>query len=241
MINIIKIESLSKTYKSTSLRALSKVNLTINNGEILGILGPNGAGKTTLIKIICGLLLPDEGTVSINSSYLTKNNYHNQLANIGVVLEGARNLYWNITVRDNFYYFGAIKGMKKSDIRNNILNFSKDFKIQNLLDRKVRTLSLGQKQVVAIIAAMLHKPSLLILDESSNGVDIEAKANLIEILKSIQQNLNISILIASHDIDFIRRVSSRFIILSNGGIRDNFINDDISNEEIEHIYKISTN
>lgn len=142
------------------------------------MLGPNGAGKTTLIKCLSGLIIPDKGEIFINGK-LTDPNDRNYLKDISVVLEGARNLYWRASVKSNFYYFGALKGIGRSEINTNIEKIDELFGIKHLLTRRVNTLSLGQKQKVAILCNILLNPRLLILDEPSNGLDINKRKLLL--------------------------------------------------------------
>jgi len=110
------------------------------------------------------------------------------------------------------------------------------FNIKELLNRKVNTLSLGQKQKVAILANILLEPKILILDEPSNGLDIEAKEMLLNLIININKLNNTTILIASHDVDFIRKSADRIVILNKGRVQDILLNDNVSNNLIEETY-----
>ncbi|CAM2920545.1 ABC transporter ATP-binding protein [Hathewaya histolytica] len=213
------------------------MDLEISKGDIVGLLGPNGAGKTTLIKCLCGLIAQDEGDIFIDKIRLEEKNLREHLKNIGAVLEGARNLYWNLTVLDNAYYLGALKGKDKKYIDEFIEKYRDSFGLSELLDRKINSLSLGQKQKVAIIISLIHRPKIIILDEPSNGLDIDSKTDLISILKDIKEEFNSTMLITSHDVDFIRRVVDKFIIINKGKKQDQFENDNLNVEDIEKIYK----
>lgn len=231
---MIYFKELTKKYKSTDKLALDSITLDINKNETICLLGPNGAGKTTLIKCLCGLILPDKGEIFIDNEAILNNK--NYLQNIAVVLEGARNLYWRISVRSNLYYSGALKGISKKQINYNINKYKDIFHINDLLDRKVNTLSLGQKQKVAIFSSILLEPEILILDEPSNGLDIESKRDLINLLKTINRENNITILIASHDVDFIRKLVDRIAIINDGKIQGILINKNITTNIIEESY-----
>lgn len=236
-LNMIKIDSVSKYYQM-QIRALNKVTLNIYKGEIVGLLGPNGAGKTTLIKIICGLVLPDEGTVEVCGNPLNTRNKYRIIKDIGVVLEGVRNLYWKISAKDNFFYFGALKGKTKSEIKQNIEKYVHVLDIRELLHRKVGSLSLGQKQRVAITAALLHEPQIIILDEPSNGLDLESRSMLIKGIKHIKNSLGMTVLITSHDLDFLRKIVDRFVVLNDGEVVESFMNySDYTNDYLENRYK----
>ncbi|MGV8984520.1 ABC transporter ATP-binding protein [Clostridium sp.] len=232
---MINFKNLTKKYKGSEIVALDSFTLDVNDYEIICLLGPNGAGKTTLIKSLTGLVIPDNGEIYIDDEKINteKNNY---LKDIAVVLEGARNLYWRISVKSNFYYFGALKGISKKQIDANIKKYNDIFDINNLLNRRVNTLSLGQKQKVAILANILLTPKILILDEPSNGLDIEAKEILLSLLNIIKKQNNTTVIIASHDVDFIRRSVDRIVVLNKGKVQEILVNNNISNSIIEEKY-----
>ncbi|WP_432204262.1 ATP-binding cassette domain-containing protein [Thermoanaerobacter uzonensis] len=160
---------------------------------------------------------------------------------IGVVLEGNKNLYWAISVLDNYYYFGSIKGKTMGELKKNIEKYADVLKTKELLTRKVNTLSMGQKERVTITASLLHEPEFLILDEPSNGLDIESRILLTSAIKTLREEMKITVLIASHDVDFLRKTVDRFIIINNGNIVDEFANINITAEDIENKYKIHAN
>lgn len=236
---MIKISNIKKVYNNKT--ALDCINMTINTGEIIGLLGPNGSGKTTLVKIICGLLIPDEGSVEVSGLTLDSSTEKVIMSKIGVVLEGARNLYWRVTVKYNYYYFGSLKGLSKKDIKSNIEKYSTALNIDHLLNRQVKGLSLGEKQKVAIAAALLHNPEIIILDEPSNGLDIESKEMVANALKYIKENYNTTILITSHDVKFLNDVVDKYIVINKGRIQDSFDRANLSPESIEEKYKDLTN
>lgn len=184
---MINFKNLTKKYKGSEIVALDSFTLDINDCEIICLLGPNGAGKTTLIKTLTGLVIPDNGEIYIDDEKINTEKI-NFLKDIALVLEGARNLYWRISVKSNFYYFGALKGI-------------------------------SQKQKVAILANILLTPKILILDEPSNGLDIEAKEILLNLLNIIKKQNNTTVLIASQDVDFIRRGVDRIAILNKGKVQ----------------------
>lgn len=241
MVDLLTVKNLYKKYNKSKVIALNNVSMDVNKGEIVGLLGPNGAGKTTLLKIICGLTIPDSGEVIISNVKMEDKTRLKIMEKIGVVLEGNRNLYWAISVLDNYYYFGSIKGKTRREIKKNIEKYADILKTKELLTRKVNTLSMGQKQRVAITASLLHEPELLILDEPSNGLDIESRILLTSAVKTLREEMKITILIASHDVDFLRKTVDRFIIINNGNIVDEFANINITTEDIENKYKIHAN
>ena len=236
MSRLVNLRNVSKTYKKEMITALDGITFDVKKGELIGILGPNGAGKTTLVKIISGLIMADQGEIIIDQMIFNKVNRYEIMGKIGVVLEGARNLYWSLSVLDNLFYFGALKGKAKKEIKEKREQLEKFIPTSALLKRMVRSLSLGEKQRVAIMCALLHSPSLLILDEPSNGLDIESRSTLGSLLSDLRSSLKITTMIAAHDVDFLRRIVDRFIIVSNGKIVKEVINDTLSTEEIESLY-----
>lgn len=232
---MIKFENISKKYKKSNTNALTSMNFSIKKNEVACLLGPNGAGKTTIIKCISGLIIPDSGKIFINTKEVNFKN-KNHLKSICTVLEGARNLYWRVSVRSNLYYFAALKGKSRKEVDNNIQKYKELFNIDHLLDKQVSTLSLGQKQIVSIMIPIILEPKILILDEPSNGLDIDVKNRLAELINNIKQNMDITIIIASHDVDFIRKIVDKIIIINNGEVKNVIDNNGLTNSIIEEKY-----
>lgn len=233
---MIVIKDLKKIYHRANIIALDCINVNIGKKEIVGILGPNGSGKTTLVKCICGLLYPDFGEIELMGVPLNKNNKN--LNDISVVLEGARNIYWKVAVRSNYYYFGALKGKSRKEIDKAIDEYNELFNTTEFIDRKVETLSMGQKQRVSILSSILTCPQVLILDEPSNSLDIESKITLAETLRKIRECMETTIIVTSHDLDFIKKVVDRLIIINKGKVVDSFDNKEFDANEIEDRYRI---
>lgn len=225
---MLDIKNVNKVFKNITV--LEDINVVINNNEIVGLLGPNGAGKTTLIKIICNLITPDRGFVKLNNSPVKMND-------INVVFEGVRNMYWPLSVLENYYYLAALKGVFKSKVDYILENNSRYLDIKSFLYKPFGELSLGQKQIVSVMSALLPMPELLCLDEPSNGLDIYFQNSLSNIITSFIKDSNRKILISSHDLDFLYRTVQRFIIINNGKVMDEFENKNISFEQIEERYK----
>lgn len=226
---MLKIENISKSFRNN--KVLEDINMAIGDNEIVGLLGPNGAGKTTLIRIISRLILPDKGLLTLNDSEL-------EMRDLNVVFEGSRNLYWPLTVRENLYYFAALKGVFKKEVDRILEDSESASIIKPYLEKPFGELSLGQKQLVSVISAMLSSPQLLCLDEPSNGLDIYHQKDLISMISLYKQRSNNKILVLSHDLDFLYKTVNRFIIINNGRILDSFIKEEISYEEIENKYRL---
>lgn len=234
---MIKITNVSKEYRKTKKLALNNINLEIPDGGIIAILGPNGAGKTTLIKCICSLINYDTGTIEVDGIKVSEKNKKRIMTKIAAVLEGPRNLYWRASVLSNYYYLGMLQGKSRKEIKKNIEEYNGLFNTNNFLKTTVKNLSLGQKQTVSILSALLIKPEILILDEPSNGLDIDSKIDLVNMLAKIRESTGTTIIIASHDVDFVRKIADQLIIISDGQIKGTFINEQLTSEKIEELYE----
>ena len=212
---MLEIFNVSKVYSQPGVKALDSVSLSIADQEIVGFLGPNGAGKTTLVKIIAGLVIPSGGEVTIAGFDVQRRRYA-AMRHLGVVLEGARNLYWPLSVRDNILYFGAIKGISARAIRHRLPELLKLLQLEGLADRKVGSLSSGQKQRAAIATALVHDPSVLILDEPTNGLDIPSVDNFIDVLQTLCSQKRVTMLVSSHNQGFVQEVVSSTIFIDKG-------------------------
>ncbi|WP_117170933.1 ABC transporter ATP-binding protein [Paraliobacillus sediminis] len=221
MKNIIEVDHLQKSYKKRKtqevIEAVSDISFVVKPGEILGLLGPNGAGKTSTIKMICGLLHPDEGSVKIKGVDNTKHR-QKALRHISAVLEGTRNLYWRLTVRENLEYFAGNRGVSRKTAAPLIDDLLIKFKLKDKENELVNRLSRGMQQKLAIAVAMLAESDVILLDEPTLGLDVETGYEVREILKSIVADYNRTIIISSHDMDVIQDLCERTIIINKGKI-----------------------
>lgn len=208
----LKIENLTKTYGD--FKALNHVSLEAENGKILGILGRNGAGKTTTIKSIMGIIEPEEGSITFDGIDIRKAK-----VSIGYLPE-ERGLYVNAVVKDKLLYFAMLNGMDKKAAFTEIKKLLEEFKIPGYLNKKVKTLSKGNKQKIQLISAILHKPQMVILDEPFSGLD---PVN-IELFKSTVLDLKKSgatILFSSHRMEDVEEMCDRIVMLNKGNVVEN--------------------
>ena len=208
----LKIENLTKTYGD--FKALNHVSLEAENGKILGILGRNGAGKTTTIKSIMGIIEPEEGSITFDGIDIRKAK-----VSIGYLPE-ERGLYVNAVVKDQLLYFAMLNGMDKKAAFTEIKKLWEEFKIPGYLNKKVKTLSKGNKQKIQLISAILHKPQMVILDEPFSGLD---PVN-IELFKSTVLDLKKSgatILFSSHRMEDVEEMCDRIVMLNKGNVVEN--------------------
>mgnify|MGYP004647108833 FL=1 len=202
---MIDIINLTKTFNGHPI--LNNLNLTIESGEITALVGKNGAGKSTLIRSISGLLKPDSGEIQI------KNN-----SQIGILMGGEVNLYRNLTAYEIIHYFGSLHGMKKKDINKKMAELDEVLNFKNFINQKYYTFSRGMNQKVAFIISLIHNPDILLLDEPSTGLDLEASNDVINFIKYLKTQ-NKTILIATHNIFEISDLSDNIAFLSNGNIQ----------------------
>ena len=233
MEHIIEVKNLMKSYKKRKskefIQAVSDVSFTVNKGEILGLLGPNGAGKTTTIKMICGLLIPDSGTITINGM----NNREKRLGalkHISAVLEGNRNLYWRLTVRENLEYFAGNRGASRKEVSNQIDDLLESFNLKEKEKELVNRLSRGMQQKLAIAVAMLADSDVILLDEPTLGLDVETGYEVRELLRTIVDDYKRTIIISSHDMNVIQDLCDRTVIINDGKI--------VVDDKVENLMKL---
>ncbi len=212
---MLEVVDVSKTYKKPLVKALSGVSFTISRGETVGLVGPNGAGKTTLIKIILALLIPSGGTIEIGGLNVQKHRYE-VLRRVGATLEGARNLYWRLSLRDNLLYFGQIKGVPSSVIDQRAPDVLEALHLNGLERRLVGTLSSGQKQRAALAVALIHSPDILLLDEPTSGLDVPSIDALVSVLTGLKRDHDLTVLISSHNLGFVQSIVGRVLFIDKG-------------------------
>lgn len=213
----LSANALSKSYGRGKKRfeAVADVSLTIAPGEVLAFLGPNGAGKTTTIKMIAGLVRPDAGSVSIAG--LDPHRQPQALRGVGAVLEGNRNLYWRLTPLENLEYFGVLRQMTPRAARVRGSELLTAFGLSDKRKVPVRKLSRGMQQKVAIAVALIHNPQLLLLDEPTLGLDVEAGETVKGLVRQVAAS-GCAILLTTHQLNVAEELSDRVAVIRNGKI-----------------------
>jgi ABC-2 type transport system ATP-binding protein len=212
MKSIVQIKSLSKVYDSGH-QALNQVDLDIHEGEILALLGPNGAGKTTLISIICGLVSPSTGSVSV-AGYDIVRDYRQTRNLIGLVPQeltlGAFDTVWN-TVNFSRGLFG------KPPNTAFLEQLLKDLSLWDKRDNELRELSGGMKRRVLIAKALSHEPRVLFLDEPTAGVDVELRQDMWKMVRKLNDS-GVTIILTTHYIEEAEEIADRVGIISQGSL-----------------------
>lgn len=215
---MLRIENVVKKFGDNVV--LNNVNLHIGKNEVVTLLGSNGAGKTTLINCILKLYKVDSGGIFFEDKNILDIKNSNYYKDISVVLESSDNVYDYLSGMENIKYFMGLSKIKYSDYKNDLEYLLKIFELENHINKKVGNYSRGMSQKLAIIIALLTKPKLLILDEPTLGLDIKSKYNVLNILKEIIKNNEMSILLTTHQMETIEVLDSKLLFLKNGEVSE---------------------
>ena len=210
---LIETHGLTKMYGS--FLALNGLDLKVVPGEIYGLLGPNGAGKTTTLRITAGLIEPTAGSVVVSGFDATKDPLHAK-TQIGYVAE-IPILYESLTPRELFEFEGSVRALAREPTDRKARQLAEAFEVASAFDTPIATLSMGTKQKVAIIAALIHQPPVLLLDEPLNSLDARSSKILKEIL-SLHVQRGGAVLFSTHVMEIAQRLCSRIGIISGGKI-----------------------
>lgn len=234
MNEIIKVEDVSKIYKVSKRRegfvgiisnlfvpkfekklAVDDISFSINEGEAVAFIGSNGAGKSTMIKMLSGILYPSDGKIEVNG-YIPYKQRKKYVSEIGVVLGQKSQLVWDLPVLDSYELIRHIYKIPKEDYEKRLAEFIDMLEMKDFVDQPVRLLSLGQKMRAEIVAAMLHSPKIVFLDEPTIGLDLVAKKKIQEFVKKINKKYKVTIIFTTHDMQDIVSTCERLIIIDKG-------------------------
>ncbi|MBD5531213.1 MAG: ATP-binding cassette domain-containing protein [Lachnospiraceae bacterium] len=196
-------------------KAVDDVSFSIKRGEIVGFIGPNGAGKSTTIKILSGILYPDAGDVTIKG-YIPYKQRKQYVKHIGVVFGQKTQLNWDLPLIESFELMKFIYRIPQEKYEKNLSLFSKLLEMEDFINQPVRQLSLGQRMRGDIVAALLHSPEIVFLDEPTIGLDVVAKEKIREFIRYINEKEQTTILFTTHDMQDIEKVCDRLIIIDKG-------------------------
>jgi len=214
MKNSIEVINLSKSYKTK--KAVDNINFKINENEIVGLLGPNGCGKTTTIGMILGLLKPTNGQVLINGKNIENNKISilHKMNFISPYIELPKKL----TVNQNLIVYGKLYNIQNLNERINFL--SEKLRLGDLLDKITGELSSGQKNRVSLAKALINDPTVLLLDEPTAALDPETADFIRTFLEKYKEEKKISVLLASHNMDEVKRLCNSVMMMKDGTIVD---------------------
>ena len=222
---VLETKNLSKNFGNKKI--LKAINMKIYEGDIVGLIGPNGAGKTTFIKTILNLYKEREGEVFICGINIDQ-DFEKAILNVGCVIENP-DLYPHLSGYKNIKIVSLLNNIKDDEYIEKIVKL---FKLNARIKDKVKKYSLGMKQRLGIVCALIKKPKLLILDEPTNGLDPLGIKELRDIIKNISEDMNVTVLISSHILSEIENICDRIVIIDNGYIIDEIDIDDMKSHEI---------
>lgn len=203
--------------KKKTINALKNISFSVQPGELVGFIGPNGAGKTTTLKILSGLLYPTSGFVEVleTDPWEKKPEY---LKRIALVMGQKNQLWWDLPVIETFELNKVIYDIPQKEYAQNLQELVNLLGVVKLLKTQVRKLSLGQRMKMELIAALLHKPNILFLDEPTIGLDIIAQQKIRDFIYDYNRKYNATIILTSHNMDDLVNLARRVIVINNGQI-----------------------
>lgn len=214
----------SRDYKI--VRAVDNISMDIKQGEIIGYLGPNGAGKSTTIKMMTGVLEPTSGEILVDNNV----PYHNRTKNaqnIGVVFGQRSQLWWALPLIESFNILKDIYQIGDTEYNNMLEMYRSLADIEPLLHKPVRQMSLGQRTLSDILAAFLHNPKIVFLDEPTIGLDVSMKAKIRDLIHALNKEKNTTVILTTHDMGDVDALCRRIVIIDNGKM--------LYDNDIEHL------
>ncbi|MCS7198323.1 MAG: ABC transporter ATP-binding protein [Candidatus Bipolaricaulota bacterium] len=230
---VLVVKNLTKIYRSRrgDIVAVDNVSFRVYKNEVVGLLGPNGAGKTTIIKSICTILRPTAGEIWVDGADAIRNP-RAALEKVAAVLEGNRNVYWRLTVKDNLEFFAGLQGQSLRSVRSYIDELIEMFNLKEKVHEQARALSRGMQQKLAVACALVKRTPILLLDEPTLGLDVETSYELRWILKRMAERGERTILLSSHDMNVVQDICERVIIINHGRI--------VVDDKIENLKRLFT-
>jgi ABC-2 type transport system ATP-binding protein len=233
---MIRVEHISKTFKVARrnagfseavkglfnkqyeyVKALDDISFTINDGEMVGYIGPNGAGKSSTIKILSGILTPEQGTCEIDGRTPWKNRVAH-VKDIGVVFGQRSQLWWDVPVVDSFELLKDIYSIPNNVYKDNLYELTTLLNLEQIIKTPTRQLSLGQRMRCEIAASLLHNPKILFLDEPTIGLDAVSKIAVRNFILDINKRHKTTVILTTHDMQDIEALTSRIILIGKGKI-----------------------
>jgi ABC-2 type transport system ATP-binding protein len=202
-------------YHSLSIPAVKDISFDILSGERVAFIGPNGAGKSTTLKMLSGIMTPSDGHATV-AGFIPWQERKALAHHIGLVFGQRSQLWYHLPVRHSFDLLSKIYGVSRVDYDAQLSILEQAFDLSHLLDKTVKSLSLGQRMRCEIAASLIHKPKILFLDEPTIGLDVTTKVELREHLKQINAQYGTTIILTSHDTDDIEQICDRVILINHG-------------------------
>ena len=197
--------------------AVKDLSFTIEKGEMVGFIGPNGAGKSSTIKMLSGILCPDDGSIKVGGfvPYRQRKSY---VGKIGVVFGQKSQLQWDLPVIDSFELLRAIYRIPEDKYKANLERFTEMLDMKGFINQPVRQLSLGQRMRSDIVASLLHSPEIVFFDEPTIGVDIIGKETIRNFIRELNEQDKVTMIFTTHDMQDIEQTCKRIIIIDKGSL-----------------------
>jgi ABC-2 type transport system ATP-binding protein len=203
--------------KYKTVKAVDGITFNIEAGEVVGFLGPNGAGKTTTLKMLSGLLHPTSGSVRV-LGYEPRHRSHDYLRQITLVMGNRNQLTWDLPALDSFDLQRAVYGIPVDQFKRTRDEFIELLELQDLVTKPVRNLSLGERMKMEIVAALLHQPKVLFLDEPTIGLDVTMQRRIRSFIAEYNKRYNATVLLTSHYMADVEALCKRVIVIHHGRI-----------------------
>ncbi len=232
-----------REYKT--IEALKNVSFEVEEGDIVGYIGPNGAGKSTTIKIMSGILVPTSGDCVIDG-YVPWKDRKTYVKNIGVMFGQRSQLWWDVPVEESYELLKDIYKIPQKEFEENLKLLTSTLKLEDLLKRPLRQLSLGQKMKCELAGSLLHKPKILFLDEPTIGLDAVTKLAVRDFIKKINKEWGTTVILTTHDMTDIEALTNKIILIGHGeilyngnfsDIKHKYDNQKIIEVKFEKLYK----
>lgn len=201
--------------ETTEKVAVEGLDLTIEKGEVVGFLGPNGAGKTTTIKMLCGILYPSAGEAKVLGHDPWKRNV-DMLRKIALVMGNKQQLWWDLSASESFRTLKEIYEVPTDKFKSRLDELVEALSLDGIIDRQVRKMSLGERMKCELVAALLHAPQVVFLDEPTIGLDVISQQRIRQFLKSFNTDTGSTILLTSHYMQDVEELCERVVIINHG-------------------------
>lgn len=233
---MVEVINLTKTFKK--VQAVDHINFSVKRGEVVGLLGENGAGKTTTLRMIATMLKPTDGDCKI-SGYSIKDDPEKVRGEIGILFGGEVGLYDRLTARENIMYFAQLNGMNDAEAKESVEYLVKMLQMEEFIDRRVGKFSRGMKQKIAIARSIVHKPSVMLFDEPTIGLDVTASKIVQDFILRCKEE-NKAIVFSSHSMAEVEKLCDRIVIIHKGRLIEEgtieHLKEKYSNNNMESIF-----
>jgi sodium transport system ATP-binding protein len=219
---MIRVEAVRKRFGDVV--AVDDVSFEARDGMVTGLLGPNGAGKTTTLRMIYGLLRPDDGRVYVDDAEVAANPLEAQ-ARIGA-LPDASGLYARLTAREHIEYFGRLRGMPKQQLETSVAYWTRTLGMEGIIQRRTGGFSHGERTRVAMARALVHRPQNVILDEPTNGLDVMSMRAVRDVIRRLS-NEGRCVVFSSHVMQEVSALCDRIVVIAHGRVAANGTPDEL--------------